>query len=109
MDEEIKKRFEEIEKRLDSLEDKNLDKKKETNTNGKKDFSGLAGGIRFLIKNSFLNSPNSVSEIYDELKRENYHYSKKAVEKLLSVNFMKSQRILTRVKEDKKWKYVIRK
>jgi len=31
---------------------------------------------------------------FEELKKENYHYPKKSVEKLLSVNFMKKSKIL---------------
>ena len=107
-EQEIIIRFEKIEKRINALENKSSEQKEEIKK-VKEDFSGLAGGIRFLIKNNFLDSPKSVSEIYEELKKEKYHYPKKSAEKLLSVNFMKSQKILNRVKEDHVWKYVIRK
>ena len=107
MEEEIKKRFEEIERRLDVLEGKKQIKSKIKGNN--KNYSGLVGGIKFLIKNNFLNKPKSVAEIFEELKKEGYHYPKKSVEKLLSVNFTKNQRVLTRFKEGKRWNYVIRK
>lgn len=105
-DEEIRKRFEKIERRLDLLE--GVDKKIKKNL-GKKNYKGLAGGIRFLIDNIFFDSPKSLKEIIDELKREGYHYSKSGVASTLSTTFVKSQRILNRIKEDKSWKYAIRK
>jgi len=40
--------------------------------------------------------------------RQGYHYPTSTISKLLSVNFMKNSKTVTRVKEDKKWKYVIR-
>jgi len=100
------KRFEEIEKRLDALEGK---KTKAVKSRNKDKYSGLAGGIRFLIDNNKFNQLKSVAEVFNELKKEGYHYPKKSVEKLLSVNFVKNSKLLNRIKEDKKWKYVIRK
>ncbi len=75
----------------------------------KDNYSGLSGGIRLLIQEKILDSPKSTKEIEDELKRNGYHYPAKSIAKLLSVNFMKKSRILTRIKIDKKWKYCIRK
>lgn len=105
-EQEIIKRFEEIEKRLDNLEGKPNKIKKEKS---KDNYSGLVGGIRFLIDNKKFDQPKTVAEIFEELKSEGYHYPKKSVEKLLSVNFMKNSKILNRINENKKWKYVLRK
>lgn len=114
MDEEIKKEFEKVWEKIKELElQKNLETTPETlqnkETKIKKNYGGLAGGIRLLIDEDFLNQPKTVNEIWIELKRQGYHRPQGSVSKLLSVNFMKNQRLLTRIKENKKWKYVIRK
>lgn len=108
-DEEINKRFEEIEKRLEILEGKNVEQNEDIIKNKEENFSGLAGGIRLLIKEDFLKTPKLVLEVFNKLKEKGYHYPKKSVEKLLSIDFTNKQRVLNRTKEDKKWKYVIRK
>jgi len=109
MNEEINARLGIIEKRLDILEGKTSKKNGIGNLGNKKSYSGLVGGIRFLIDNKKFNQPKSVAEAFEELKKEGYHYPKKSVEKLLSINFTKNQKVLNRIKENKKWKYVIRK
>ena len=74
-----------------------------------KDFKGLTGGIDFAISNGFLNTPRSVKEIHEQLKTEGYHYGEKSVEKILRVNLMQKRKILTRIRENDVWKYVLRK
>ena len=71
-------------------------------------FSGVVGGIRLLIKNEFLNTPKSVKEIVSELHNRGYYGKPTSIEKLLRVDFM-NKKILTRIKGDQKWLYVIRK
>ncbi len=105
-EQEIIQRFEIIEKRLNNLEGKPNKIKKEK---AKDKFSGLSGGIKLLIEKGFLNKPKFVAEVFDELKKENYHYPKKSVEKLLSIDFRSKQKVLNRINENKKWKYVLRK
>lgn len=105
---EINARFETIERRLDIIEGKNKGLVKVGN-NLKEDFSGLAGGIRLLIKNGFLKSPKDTKEIKTELKRESYHYTDAGISSTLTETFVKNKRVLNRIKENKKWKYVIRK
>jgi len=56
-----------------------------------------------------LDTPKSVKEIQEELRKEKYHYPYDSVSKLLSVDFMKRQKIVTRIKENNVWKYVVRK
>jgi ribonucleotide reductase alpha subunit len=72
-------------------------------------FKGLMGGIRFLMSKGFLNEPKASKEVEEGLKKEGYHYSYKSVDKILRVNLTQKQKILTRVREDNIWKYVIRK
>ena len=73
----------------------------------KNSYKGLVGGISFLIDNNFFNKPHLVSEIQSELKREGYHYGNKSVDKIL--RDFQAKKILTRIDENGKWKYVIRK
>ncbi len=72
-----------------------------------KSYKGLVGGISFLIDNNFFDKPRSVNEVQSELIREGYHYSNKSTDKIL--RDFQAKKILTRVDENKKWKYVIRK
>lgn len=106
--EEIKKTIEDHENRIKKLEAIIFSKKDVTKVS-KKSYKGLAGGIRLLIDNGFLNEPKSVKEIMAELKREGYHHPIASLSKILSVNFTKNQKLLSRIKEDKCWKYVLRK
>jgi len=69
-------------------------------------YSGLKGGIEFLIDNTFLSNLKSAKEVQEELKKENYFHSKESVDKRL--RFLVTKKILTRIKEDKIWKYAVR-
>ncbi len=109
MDPEVKKILDDHESRIKKLENNLLIEKKNKIKEATKGYKGLAGGIRFIIKSGFLNNPRSLNEIINELKREGYHYSKSGVASTLSETFVKSQKILNRIKEGKIWKYVLRK
>ena len=110
MEEQYAKKIEEIDERLKKIEDILFSKQKPSfPSKNKEDFGGLAGGIRFLIKNGFFNAPKSVKEVFDELKREGYYGSISGVASTLSMTFTKNQKILNRIKEGKTWKYVMRK
>lgn len=74
-----------------------------------KDYEGLTGGIHLLINNKFFSEPKKLSEVITELKRENYHYGIGPIAKALSVGFTKKKKLLTRFKDGKNYKYVIRK
>lgn len=104
---ELEKKLETHEKRIKQLEKlmapQQAKKEKEPN------FKGLTGGINFIISQQYLNNPKSVKEIVEKLKLEGYHYGEKSAEKILRVNLMQKRKILTRVREDDIWKYVIRK
>lgn len=107
----IDERFSKIEERLDTIEKIifSQNKANEKKIIEKDDFSGLNGGIRLLINNDFFSKSKTLKEIINELQRESYHYGKGAIANALSINFTKKQKILTRFKEDKIYKYVIRK
>ena len=106
MDEKTKRILEDHEKRIKALE-QYLPKQKITEK--KKNYGGLGGGINLLIENGFFVKLKSFGEVVEELKREGYHHSKGSVAKMLSVNFVKKKKILTRVKEGNFWKYALRK
>jgi hypothetical protein len=106
MDNEIKKILEDHEKRLKILEG---NPPKQDKHESKKKYSGVAGGIRFLIDNKFLNELKTANEIMVELKREGYHHSLASISKMLSVDFTRNKKILNRIKENDGWKYVLRK
>lgn len=55
---------------------------------GKQEFKGLSGGIEYLISKGFLDTPKSVKEVQEELRKEGYHYSYGSADKLLRVDFM---------------------
>lgn len=108
MEEMYIKKIEDIDERLRKIENillKSQNKPLKIEGN----FSGLAGGIRFLIKNGFFNEPRTLKEVIDELKREGYYGSIAGVASTLSVTFTTSQKIFTRIKEGAVWKYVLRK
>lgn len=99
-------KIKEIEERLSKIEKTVFKTKKPTSINN--NYEGLSGGIQLIIDNGFLNTPKDVVEIISELKRENYHYPKESIRKIVSVDFTKKKRILTRVRENNLYKYVVR-
>ena len=102
---EIKKILENHETRLAALENDPEKTKKSTETA----YSGLNGGINLLISEGFFGSLKPLAEVTEKLKEKGYHYGKGAVSKALANYFMKRDRLLTRAKEGKFWKYVVRK
>ena len=104
-------RFSKIEKRLKKLENEVLKKSKISKKQGKtsNDYKGLKGGIRLLFDNGFFRKPKELKEIFNELKRENYHYSNATLSKILARDFVKKLRILQRVSGGTNFKYVVRK
>jgi len=104
---EIEKMILDHEKRISELEKTIFIEKAKPKE--QQEFKGLSGGIEYLISKGFLDAPKSVKEIQGELKKEGYHYPYNSINKLLSVDFMEKQKRLTRVKEGKVWKYVLRK
>jgi len=74
----------------------------------KKDMPGATGGVRLLIEAGKLDSPKQLLEIMEFLRQEGRHYSRQTISMGL-LNLVR-ERVLTRFrdKEDKNWKYVIR-
>ena len=99
----------ELEGEIELLPKKNATKKNSQEKKESSNFSGLSGGINFLISQNFLNSPKSAKDVMDELKREGYFHSKESVDKALRRDFFNKKKILTRIKENNVWHYVIRK
>ena len=107
MENEVKKVLDDHEERLTKLEEIFLIEKKSTDINKTK-YKGLVGGIKFLIKNGFLNEPKTVEEIKNELESKGYFYSYVSVDKILRVDLI-NKKILNRIRKNDIWKYVIRK
>lgn len=104
MDEKIEK----IMERLGKLE-KVVFAEEKPKIHEEKVYKGLIGGIQFLFDNEFFNEPKGLRDVIDKLKQEGYHYGTAPVAKALSVGFTNKKKILTRFKEGKNYKYVIRK
>jgi len=104
----IQKILDNHEKRLIRLE-ANLSPSFKPSKSNPKSYKGLSGGILFLVERKFFNQPRSLREVKDELRRESYHYSDAPLAKTLSVYFCKNKKLLTRIREDRGWKYVLRK
>lgn len=108
MSENIKKILKDHEDRLRKIENMLISDKGKKDVR-KKSYKGLAGGIRLLIDNGFLNQPKTSADILLELKSEGYYNSESGVRSTLFTTFIKSQRVLSRIQEKKVWKYVLRK
>lgn len=104
---ELNEAIQNHEKRISKLEKAIF--KEQIKSKEKLEFKGLSGGIEYLISKGFLNTPKSVKEIHNELRKEGYYYSEQSVDKLLRIDFMTKRKILTRIKENNVWKYVLRK
>lgn len=109
MDDETKQRFDNHEERIKALEGLLGKKvKAEKKPEEESEYSGLRGGIKCLVDESFLDTPKSADEVHKELVRRSYHYPKESVREVLSRHFMQA-RMLTRVKVEGKWAYAKRK
>ncbi len=114
MDDDVKKAIEEMNSRLREVEkfiakSKDTGHRKEGKAEDAGDYGGLKGGINSIIKDGFINTPRSRDEIHTELARLGYHYSRAAMQTALNRDFMKKKRLITRIKEGKIYKYVVKK
>lgn len=114
MDDDVRKIIEEMDSRLREVEkfvakSKNTEHRKETKVENADDYGGLKGGINSIIKDGFISIPRSRDEIHTELARLGYHYSRAAMQTALNRDFMKKKRLITRIKEGKIYKYVVKK
>ncbi|HJW20478.1 MAG TPA: hypothetical protein VJ571_07985 [Candidatus Nitrosotalea sp.] len=110
MGNELEKKLEKILKRLDNLENQVFGKtEKTTAKTSSKQYEGLTGGIQKLIDSGFFKKPVLVTEVNEELNRENYFYSIQSVDTIMRRDLVKRKKILNRVKIDGVWQYVLRK
>jgi len=107
MPKNIESKIDDIVSRIEKLEKIVFNEKKPKISTKK--YEGITGGLNFLIDSNRLDTPKSSKEIHEELKKEGYYYRKEAVDTILRRDFVGSKKILTRDKEGKIWKYVIRK
>jgi len=112
MDEEVKRRFEVIEKRLDAFEGKTTHVHKEQKENNLLEHKegSTAHKILILKNENFFDKPKSISEIVGELKSKDYHL--KASDLTLPLRKIVRKNILIRTKrnpigsEYKNWMYL---
>jgi hypothetical protein len=102
-EDELKQQIAQIEARLCKVEE--LLKAPSRHVKPAKKYEGLAGGIRRLLDKGFFETPKTLNEVIDELKREGYKLSVSGVASTLSVTFTHKQRSLTRIKDKEGWKY----
>lgn len=98
---EIKERLVEIERIVLSKKSKPIS----TSQN----YQSLSGGVRFLINQGFFNKLRSLNEVISELQKEGYYFPKESVSTCLIRDFVKRSKMLQRINEEKRWKYVLRK
>ena len=104
-EQELQNKVLELENRLNKIEQTLINRSIKPH----KKYTGLAGGIRLILDNGFFDSPKSLNEVIDELKREGYTLSKSGVASTLSTTFTNKQKILTRIKDTEGWRYQRRK
>ena len=97
-----------ISKLENQINSKTVKSKSEKTKKDKSHYSGIVGGIQLLIDNGFLNNPKSSKEIHREMNKKRYFKSLQSVDGSVRKKFVK-KKILERIKDDKIWKYVIRK
>ena len=62
---------------------KDTSKSTEIKIQKEKSYSGLKGGVEFLIGEKFLDRIRTAKEVQEELKKENYFHSKESVDRRL--------------------------
>ena len=71
-------------------------------------FKNCLDGLQLLIDNGFFNKPVLVTEVQDELQKEGYFRPIQSTDSTLRKNMVKKN-ILTRIKVNGVWQYVIKK
>ena len=104
-----KKSSKTLEERVSDLEKAVFGSKKPIIKKTDDKYTGLIGGLTLLLENGFFKKLVLVTEVQDELKKEGYFYPIQATDTLLRRSMVKRRKLLTRVKVDGVWQYVIRK
>lgn len=109
MTEKESKKIKDLEARILKLEKTVFGSKVPSTTSKSTKYEGLFGGINLLIENGFFKKPKLVTEVQDELQKEGYFRSIQATDTSLRRDMVNRKKILTRIKVDGIWQYVIRK
>ncbi len=110
MDPEIKKILDNHEERIKKLEVQPFEKGKGKETIiSKEKLKGIPKGVKELIESEFFNKPKNINDAVKELARKGYFASRETIDRTIRRDFFKKKGILTRIKEEKIWKYVLKK
>lgn len=109
--EEIKKIIKDHEDRISKLEkqfsSKSVQSTSKKTQSVKPNYSGTKNTLEFLITSGFLATPKSSRMVCEEMKREGHNKPVKNIDTTLRSFVQK--KTLERIKEEKIWKYVVRK
>lgn len=103
------KKIKNLEERISKLEKTVFGNQTKPVKNKDKQYKGLIGGINLLIEQGFFNKPVLVTEVQDELQKEGYYHSIQSTDTRLRRDLVNRKKILTRLKVDGLWQYVLRK
>lgn len=103
------KKIKKLEERVSKLEKAVFGSQHPQPKNKDAPHKGLVGGINLLIENGFFNKPVLVTEVQDELQKEGYYHPIQSTDTMLRRNMVNRKKILTRLKVDGIWQYVLRK
>ena len=103
------KKIKELESRISKLEKAVFNKKKSSVKTKSKTYVGLKGGIKLLIDSGFFKKPVLVTQIQDELQREGYFRPLQSTDTILRRDLVQKEKVLTRIKVNGVWQYVLRK
>lgn len=104
-----KSKIKELEKRIARLEKQVFGSKSSSKQSSVNEYKGLIGGLNLLIDNGFFKKTKLVTEVQDELQNEGYYHPLQSTDTRLRRDMVKRKKILTRVKVDGVWQYVLRK
>lgn len=109
MADQSSKKIKELESRISKLENVVFSKKKSSTKTKSTQYVGLKGGIQLLMDNGFFKKPVLVTQIQDELQREGYFRPLQSTDTILRRDLVQKEKILTRIKVNGVWQYVMRK
>ena len=102
------KKMKELEQRISKLEKVVFDIK-EPKIKKTIKYEGLVGGIKLLVDKGFFKKPVMVTEVQDALQKEGYFRPIQSTDATLRKEMAQRKKILTRVKLNGVWHYVIKK
>lgn len=102
MENNIDKKIEDINERLNLLEKAVFSIKTKSTTKSSSNFKGPAGGIDFLISKGFFSTPKTRIEAYEELKENGYHYHIDVIQTAMTRKAVAGGPLVTFIKNRKK-------